>query len=131
MTEIIPRIARDRKIELTADGSATLNGVDPIKPQDAAFLARALLAAATALSGNSPPPVGALVGDAHLPVVNGVIGKSNITGDPVLLLSVPPGIELTFQLSPSIATSMGESLVAAASNNTAASPPGPRRDSVH
>jgi hypothetical protein len=128
MAEIIARIASDRKVELTHDGSTKLSGTDPLAPHDAAFLARGILSCAAALSGTNPPPVGALTGDTHLPIMGYATGTSSITGDPVLILSVPPGIELTFVMPLQTVRELGAALVAEADGTA---PLGGRRGTVH
>lgn len=116
MSGIIPRIGADKKVELTEGGSATL--ADPMTAKEAAFLGRGILACATAtLAPNAP--LGALVGDMHLPIIKWATG-TNPLGEPVLVLSVPPGIELTFQMPALTLRTLGEALLSQA-NRTSSS----------
>jgi hypothetical protein len=114
MTEMMARISPQGGVDLADDGSAKIGAVDSMSPLDAAYLARGLLACAAALSGPNPPKVGAIVGEAHLPVMKWAVGASEINGLPVLNLSVPPGIELTFQMPPQDAKALGDALIAQA-----------------
>ena len=66
--EILARIAAGGRIELANEGSATIADADSMTPDDAAYLARGLLASAVALASVNPPQEGALVGDASIPV---------------------------------------------------------------
>jgi len=128
VTEIIPRTAPNQTVELTKDGSAPIGSIDPITPQAAAFLARGILGCAAALSGANPPPVGTLVGDAHLPIMQWRTGRLNINGEPVLMLSIPPGIELTFQLPEITARALGKALL---DEGDRSAPLGGQRGTVH
>jgi len=128
MAEIIARIAADHKIELTSDGTAKLSGTDPMTPEDAAFLARGILACAATQSAPNAPPPGTIVGDAHLPPMTWGVGVSPLTGEPILVLSVPPGIELTFVMPPQGAIALGRALVA---RGEGTAPPEPQRGTVH
>lgn len=127
MPEIIPRIGADRKVELTNDGSATLVGADPMTPQEAAFLARGILACAASISAPNAPPPGTLVGDVHLPIMRWATG-TNPLGEAVLVLSILPGIELTFQMPPLTVRTLGEALISQAAGTA---PPAGHSGTVH
>jgi hypothetical protein len=73
MTEIMARISSGGCVELIDDSSAIIKSVDPMTPQDAAYLARGMLACAAALLGPNPPSAGAIGGDAHLPIMTWVL----------------------------------------------------------
>ena len=111
MPEIIARVAADGQIELITEKAIRLESIGTLTPNDAAFLARGILACAAAVSGANPPKVGTLVGDAHLPITKWVIGTSNINGELVLLLSIPSGIELTFQIPAQAAKEIAAALI--------------------
>src|SRR5580700_3072720 len=112
MAEIMARISPQGGVELVDDRLVKIIAVDSMTPRDAAFLARSILSCAVALSGPNRPEVGALVGDAHLPIMTWKVSSSNINGQPVLILSVPSGIELTFQMPPQGAKELGAALIA-------------------
>ena len=115
MSETIAKIAPDRKVELVNDDRMQkIEAVEAMDPQNAAFLARAILACSAALSGPHPPSVGTVGGDAHLPIVRWIVSSSNITHEPVLILSIPPGIELTFVMPRHGARELGDALIAQA-----------------
>jgi hypothetical protein len=128
MVEIMARVSAGARVELIDDRSAIIKSVVPMTPFDAAYLARGMLACAAALSGANPPKTGTTVGDAHLPVMKWVVGASRITGDPVLILSIPSGIELTFQLPPQTAKELGAALI---SQGAGSAPPGGHSGTVH
>jgi hypothetical protein len=114
MTEIMARIGQNGDVELIDDRSAKIEAAGSMTPHDAVYLARGILSCATALSGPNPPKPGAIVGDAHLPVVKWTVGASTFTAEPVLILSVPSGIELTFAIWPQGAKELGAALLAQA-----------------
>jgi hypothetical protein len=128
VAEIIARISAENGVELTQDGVAKIDAAGSITPFDAAYLARGIFACAAALCGTNPPKPGAIVGDTHIPIMAWGVGNSNITGDPVLTLSVPPGIELTFVLTRQGAQELGAALV---KQMEGAMPPGGLRGTVH
>ena len=125
MAEIISRIAPANMVELVNDQSARLN--DPMSPNDAAFLARSILACAISASAPNAPPPGTMVGDAHLPIMSWRVGSSHITGDPILALSIP-GIELTFVMTPQGAADLGAALLRQGQGTP---PPGGQSGTVH
>jgi hypothetical protein len=100
MSEIMARINAEHLVELIDDRLASIASVPPMTPQDTAFLARGMLACAAALTEVvGPPTAGAIVGDAQFPIVQWKTMTATATGLPVLILSIPPGIELTFALT--------------------------------
>jgi len=112
MTEIMARIGPESSVELADDHSVKIEGVDPMTPLDATWLARGLLSCAAALTGTNPPKVGEIIADAHLPVVAWATGPFPDTGVPTLILSIRPGIELTYQLTMQGAKELGAGLMA-------------------
>jgi hypothetical protein len=128
MVEIMARISPEGGVELADDRSAKIEAVDSMTPLDAAYLARGLLSCAAVLSGPNPPKVGIIGGDAHLPVVRWTVGVSKFTAEPVLILSFPPGIELTFQIWPQGAKELGAALIAQAQGSA---PLGGQSGTVH
>lgn len=111
MTEILARISATNGIELVNERSEKIEGAGTLTPHEAAYLARGMLACAAALSGANPPTTGALGGDAHFPVMQWKVGASAFNGEPLLLITIPSGIELTFQMPPQGAIQMGVALV--------------------
>jgi hypothetical protein len=128
MTEIMARISSGGRVELIDDSSAIIKSVDPMTPQDAAYLARGMLACAAALLGPNPPSAGAIGGDAHLPIMTWGVSTSTVTGAPVLILSIPSGIELTFSITPEGAKEVGAALIAQGEDSA---PPEGRTGTVH
>jgi len=127
MAEIIARISADSGVELIGDQSRVIDAVGSLAPMDAAYLARAIFSCAATLSGPNPPKAGTLVGDVHLSPLTWQVGISRLTGDPVLILSVPPGIELTFLLPAEHAKKIAAALVAQADG---VSPPESQRGTL-
>ena len=128
MAEILARISQEGCVELVDDRSAKIEAVNSMTPHDAAFLARGMLSCAAALSGPKPPKAGTIVGDAHLPVIFWKVGSSNINGQPVLILSIPSGIELIFQMPPQGAKELGAALIA---QGEGSAPLGGQRGTIH
>jgi hypothetical protein len=108
--EILARVSPEKGVELMDDRSAKIEGVGSMTPEDAAYLARGMLALAVTLPGQNPPKVGAIGGDAHLPVVKWTVGASVFTGWPVLSLTLPSGIEFMFEIWPDGAKQLGAAL---------------------
>jgi hypothetical protein len=114
MTEIIARISANAGVELIGDQSKLIDAVGSLSPMDAAYLARGIFSCAAMLSGANPPKAGVLVSDVHIPPLAWRVGISRLAGDPVLILSVPPGIELTFLLPAEHARKIAGALIAQA-----------------
>ena len=114
MAEIIPKVSPERGIELVEHRAGKPHLLGMMTPPDGAYLARGMLACAAALSGPNPPAAGEMVGDLHLPVTKWTVAASSKNGEPVLILTIPSGIELTFQLTRHGAQEIGAALVAQA-----------------
>jgi len=128
MAEIMARISTVAGVELVDERSRKVEALASMAPADAAYLARGILSCAAALSGPNPPKAGTIVGDAHLPVMRWVVGSSTVNGEPVLILSIPSGIELTFQMPPQGAKAMGAALIA---QGEGSAPPEGQRGTIH
>jgi hypothetical protein len=128
MTEIIARISANSGVELVDDQNKVIEEVGSLSPMDAAYLARGIFSCAAMVSGPNPPKAGTLVGDLHLPPLEWSVGTSRLAGDPVLILSVPPGIELTFLLPAEHAREIAAALIAQADG---VSPPEGHRGMLH
>jgi hypothetical protein len=128
MTEIIPRVGTDGKsVEIVDQHMAPIAGAAPMSKEDAAFLARGLLSCAAAVAFGQASP-GILIGDSHFPTLKWTITNQTATGNPVIIFSIPPGIDLTFQVTPQIEREMGQALI----NHADALPPPPiTRESTH
>src|SRR6185312_2865611 len=126
MTEIVARIAAEDAVELVKLDSSLIASIS-MTHAEAAYLARDLLASAAALSSPIKPKVGAMVADAHIPFA-GKLGWSNINGNPVLSISVPPGVDLTFEMTREVAKQLGAALTAHAEQK---SPLGDHPSTVH
>lgn len=127
-SETMARITPDGYVELIDDQSKIIRSIDPMTPDDAAYLARGILACAIVLSGPNPPNVATIIGDAHMPVLKWAVGSSNITGEPVLILTTPSGVELTFVMPLEGAKVIGEALL---SRSQGSSPLGGHHGTVH
>ncbi len=112
MAETMARISAEGRVELIDSLSAPIESVAPMTPLDAAYLARGVLACAAALSSAYPPAAGAIVGDADLLINRWVVSTNRVTGKPVLIFSIQPGIELIFELTPQGAEELGAALMA-------------------
>jgi len=112
VSEVIPRIAPDRKIELTFGGSSPILNADSMSPEEADFLARSLLACSVATVAENAPAVGALVAEADIPVTAWEVGPARTFGKLSLCITLPSGIQLTFSMPPNGAAEMGRALVA-------------------
>jgi len=112
MSETMARIGLDGTIELADERSAKIDSVAQMKPLDAAYLARGLLACSASFFDTKPPNVGAIIGDSHFPVIKFAVSVGTETKMSVIVLTIPPGIDLVFQLSPQIEREMGAALVA-------------------
>jgi len=117
MAEVIAMISEDGKIELVDERIVKIVGTGSMTPADAAFLARSLLSCAAHISLEPSPKVGALIGDLHLPILKWTVTTQTETKRPVVIFSIPPGIDVTFQISPQVAKALGEALVAQAAGN--------------
>jgi hypothetical protein len=109
MAETLARIGGHGNVELIDDETSKVSG--SFAPFDAAYLARAILACAAILSGQNPPKAGVVIGDAQLPVIKWIVGISNLSGEPLLALSIPSGIEMSFQLTRQGARDLGAALI--------------------
>lgn len=127
MTEVTARINQTQGVELVSVATSSPIAAISMNPVEAAYLARDLLASAAALCSDTPPKAGAMIGDAHIPF-KGQPGWSNVTGNPSLCVSVPPGIELTFEMTREAAKELGASLIALAEQR---SPLGDHPSTVH
>ena len=129
MAEIMARINAEGHVELITDQSVKIEALDPMLPMDAAYLARGILACAVVLSGPNPPKVGAIGGDAHIPIITVDVRTSKASDNPVLMISIPSGLELTFEMPPQAAKQLGEALISWGSGQPA--PPAHRSGMVH
>jgi hypothetical protein len=114
MSETIARIGQDEKVELVDDKMVKVPGVAPMSPEDAAFLARSLLSCAAVLTVDPSAEIGALCADAHFPVLKYTIKTVAETGRPLIIFSIPPAIEFSFQMTPEQGKIFGQDLVALA-----------------
>jgi hypothetical protein len=129
MAKIMARISAGGRVELIDDRSANLESAEPMTPLDAAYLARGMLSCAAVLSGENPPKVGTIGGDTYLPTLKCAVGSSAATDVLVLKLFVPPGIELSFQMTSQVARALGETLLA--QGGGVSEPPASHGGTVH
>jgi hypothetical protein len=110
------RAVRDVRIGPT--DSAIISGEDVsgvpsevfVKLADIPSVAGPLLCCAAAAAGPSRPLQGTIIPGCHLPVMKWSVGRSNINGEPVLILDVSGGCQLTFQFPAQSAKECGEKL---------------------
>jgi len=112
MTETLASVADSAKVELVNEKMQKIIGSVPMTPDAAAFLARSLLACAAHLVFDKSIKAGTLCADAHLPVLKWTLSVGTESRRPVVIFSVPPGIDLTFQLSPQVERELGAALIA-------------------
>jgi hypothetical protein len=112
MGETIARIAEGGKIELVDERMIRIPGAEAMTADAAAFLARSLLSCAAVLAFDKKARSGSLPGDAHFPVLQWKVSVGAESRLPVVVFSVPPGIDLTFQLSPQVERELGAALTA-------------------
>ena len=127
MNEAIARVADGRLIELIDDQKNALP-VPLMTPVDAAFLGRGILATCTVLASPTPVASGQVIADAHLPIMKWNVGRENRAGFPVMILTLPTGIALTFEMPPETARDLGTALIAQGTTNQ---PLGPQGEKVH
>jgi hypothetical protein len=112
MGETIARIAEGGNVELTDERMIRIAGLEPMSPESAAFLARSLLACAAILTLDKSVRVGVLIADVHIPVLKWTVSVGTDSRQPVVMFSIPPGIDLTFQLSSQVESDLGAALTA-------------------
>jgi hypothetical protein len=112
MSETIASVGEGGNIDLVDERMRKIAGVAPMTPDAAAFLARSLLACAAHLAFDKSIKAGTLCADAHLPVLKWTLSVGTESRRPVVIFSVPPGIDLTFQLSPQVERELGAALIA-------------------
>jgi hypothetical protein len=111
MKEIIARISlKGDDIELIDENSIIISP-EPLTAQDAAYLSRGLMSCAAALFAPNKPNPKSIIGYTEFPVLEWKTMTSALSGNLVLILSIPPGIELTFELTAKGAKEMGVALV--------------------
>jgi hypothetical protein len=128
MGETIARIGEGGKVELVDERMVKIAGASLMTPVDAAFLARSLFSRAALLALDQSTTIGMHVADLHFPILKWVISRQTETRRPVIIFSIPPGIDLTFQMSPEDEKKMGKALVAHAQGDP---PPEQPPDRVH
>jgi hypothetical protein len=105
MDEIISEVGPEHSVELVRHHAGKRGAVGRMAPQDAAYLARGILACADALCGPNPPPLGSITADAHLAVTKWDVSQAD--GDLLLTLTVQSGIDLTFRIARRAAKEIG------------------------
>jgi hypothetical protein len=128
MGETIATIAEGGNIELVDERMVKIAGASPMTPEDAAFLARSLLSCAAILAADKSAKIGQLYADAHFPILKWVVSQRTGTHVPIIVFSIPPGIDLTFQLSTQTEKELGAALVAHAEGDQR---PGQQPDRLH
>jgi hypothetical protein len=113
--EINARIGPNDSIELADESGRIIGSAAQALTADAAIhLAKELLACAVASLSKDKLKPGTIIGYTELPIQKWKTMTSPHTGRLILILSVPPGIELVFGLTEEGAQEMGDALVFAA-----------------
>jgi hypothetical protein len=120
--ELHARIAAKDTIDVVgSDGTIVAN----ISGQQCAALGKSFLCAGEAVVGGEPrPQSGRIIRDAHLPVMKWSVGRAVASGEPVLTVTLPSGVEMTLQIRGPASVAIGKALIAA---GEAASPPAGHR----
>ena len=120
MTEINARIGLNDSVEL-ADENGRIIGPSPqaLTPDAAVHLAKELLGCAVSLLSPSKPKPGTMPGYSEFPVQNWGTMTSPHTGELLLILLMPSGIELPFAITTAHAQAMGDALAFAAKSRQA------------
>lgn len=89
-----------------------------IGPTEAAVLGRALLAASAVCRSLPPKPAaGSTIADCHFPVLKWETGVSNVNQSPIMRVTVPGGMLLTFEVPKEMAKEFGAALAAEGKRN--------------
>lgn len=95
-----------------------------IGPSEAAVLGRALLAASAVCRSLPPkPPAGSVINDCHFPVLRWETGVSNVNQSPIMRVTLPGGVQLTFEVAKEAAKEFGAALTAEGKRNKPSKPP--------
>ena len=108
-----------RDVPIGPTDSAIISGEDVsgvpsevfLKLADIPTIAVPLLRCAAVSAGPAAPLQGSIIPGCHLPVMKWSVGRSNINGEPLLILEVSGGSQLTFQLPAQSARECGQALV--------------------
>jgi hypothetical protein len=111
MTEILAAIQTDGKIALVDTHNTKLTELT-LNELDAACLARGLLSCAALLAAGQAPQGKPLIADVHFPILKWSVSTQTETGKPVIVFSIPPGIDVTFQITPTIEKELADALTA-------------------
>lgn len=117
MGQPIAKIVQGGKVELFDQNEVKIAGIDPMTPLEAALLGRSLLACGAVVSLEATPKINYPCTDVHFPVLEWTLGAQTKIGDPVAIFSVPPGIDLTFQMTLQVEKAIGAALVAHAAGH--------------
>jgi len=120
MSGTFAKVKQAGHIELVAENLSPIAGADKMTTMQGAELARSLLACSAILTFEPSPKEDVVPADVHLPVAKCQVGTRPGTRIPIIVFSVPPGVDLTFQLSPEGAKELGEMLIACADMGSAA-----------
>jgi len=105
MDEIIAEVGSEHSVELVRHHAGKRGAIGRMTPQDAAYLARGILACADALCGANPPPLGTIIADTHLTVTRWDVTRSD--DELHLRLTLQSGIVLNFQVAKRVANETG------------------------
>jgi hypothetical protein len=101
--------------ELAADNQVTLRHGEEfftLSPLEATRMGLALLAASVVCNSSARrPAVGTKIENCHFPVTAWSTGRSVANGEPVLLLTIPGGQVMVFQLTGPASEGCGRALV--------------------
>jgi S-formylglutathione hydrolase FrmB len=107
----------DWRAELAADNHVTVRHgahIFELSATEAMRAGLALMAASVIANSKQQPPVGTPIENCHFPVTAWSTGRSVANGEPVLLLTIPGGQVVVYQLTGLSAEAAGQALVAEA-----------------
>lgn len=114
------RYLNDRQVNfvIVAEGASQPLFDLKLGPAEAAVLGRSLLAASAVCRSLPPKPAsGSVVTDCHFPVLRWETGVSSANHSPVLRVTVPGGVPLTFEVTKDVAKAFGAALAAEGKRN--------------
>jgi hypothetical protein len=96
-------------VQLRAEITDEIPILFSLTPAEVARLGRSLLCMNTVCNTPTPVSPGTRIGDCQFPVVKWSAGFSDSNGEPALILEIPGGVALTFQMSAQVAQDAGVS----------------------
>lgn len=114
------RYLNDQQVNFVVSAEGRSSPLIDLKvgPTEAAVLGRALLAASAVCRSLPPKPEsGSTLSDCHFPVLQWETGTSNVTQAPIMRVTIPGGLQLTFEVTKDAAKEFGAALAAEGKRN--------------